>query len=203
MGILHYIDRAVRVTGSALAFDHTSQQFGRFQSPAENLLDFAIMGNEYMKAMGIKNPRIALLNIGTEEEKGSEMIKEAHQLLKNAKLNFVGNIEARDVIKGNVDVVVSDGFSGNVCLKTIEGTAEILFGEIKAITRKSLKTKLGALMLKKHLYGLKKKYDHKKVGGAPLLGVSKIVLKCHGNSKAESVYATINQAFTLGKKQTC
>ena len=168
---------------------------------AENLLDFAIMGNEYMKAMGVKKPRIALLNIGTEEEKGSEMIKEAHQLLKNAKLNFVGNIEARDVIRGNVDVVVSDGFSGNVCLKTIEGTAEILFGEIKAITKSSLKAKLGALMLKKHLYGLKRKYDHKKVGGAPLLGVNKVVLKCHGNSKAESICATINQAYTLGKNK--
>ncbi len=168
---------------------------------AENLLDFAIMGNEYMKAMGVKNPRIALLNIGTEEEKGSEMIKEAHQLLKNAKLNFVGNIEARDVIRGNVDVVVSDGFSGNICLKTIEGTAEILFGEIKAITKQSLKTKLGALMLKKSLYGLKNKYDHKKVGGAPLLGVTKVVLKCHGNSKAESICATINQAYTLGKNR--
>ena len=168
---------------------------------AENLLDFAIMGNEYMKAMGVKNPRIALLNIGTEEEKGSEMIKEAHQLLKKAKLNFVGNIEARDVIRGNVDVVVSDGFSGNVCLKTIEGTAEILFGEIKAITKQSFKTKLGALLLKKNLYGLKRKYDHKKVGGAPLLGVSKVVLKCHGNSKAESICATINQAFMLGKNK--
>ena len=168
---------------------------------AENLLDFAIMGNEYMKAMGVKKPRIALLNIGTEEEKGSEMIKEAHQLLKNAKLNFVGNIEARDVIRGNVDVVVSDGFSGNICLKTIEGTAEILFGEIKAITKSSLKAKLGALMLKKNLYALKRKYDHKKVGGAPLLGVNKVVLKCHGNSKAESICATINQAYTLGKNK--
>ena len=167
----------------------------------ENLLDFAIMGNEYMKAMGVKKPRIALLNIGTEEEKGSEMIKEAHQLLKNAKLNFVGNIEARDVIRGNVDVVVSDGFSGNICLKTIEGTAEILFGEIKAITKQSLKTKIGALLLKKNLYGLKNKYDHKKVGGAPLLGVSKIVLKCHGNSKADSLCATIEQAYTLGKNK--
>ncbi len=168
---------------------------------AENLLDFAIMGNEYMKAMGVKKPRIALLNIGTEEEKGSEMIKEAHQLLKNAKLNFVGNIEARDVIRGNVDVVVSDGFSGNICLKTIEGTAEILFGEIKAITKSSLKAKIGALMLKKNLYALKRKYDHKKVGGAPLLGVNKVVLKCHGNSKAESICATINQAYTLGKNK--
>ena len=168
---------------------------------AENLLDFAIMGNEYMKAMGVKKPRIALLNIGTEEEKGSEMIKEAHQLLKNAKLNFVGNIEARDVIRGNVDVVVSDGFSGNICLKTIEGTAEILFGEIKEITKSSFKAKIGALCLKKNLYALKKKYDHKKVGGAPLLGVSKIVLKCHGNSKADSVSATIQQAYTLGKNK--
>lgn len=166
---------------------------------AEQLLDFAIMGNEYMKAIGIKKPRIALLNIGTEEEKGSEMIKEAHQLLKKADINFVGNIEARDVMKGNVDVVVTDGYSGNICLKTIEGTAEILFGEIKELTRSSLKNKIGALLLKKGLYGIKKKYDHKKVGGAPLLGVSKIVLKCHGNSKAESVATTIEQAYTLAK----
>ena len=164
---------------------------------AEQLLDFAIMGNEYMKAMGVKKPKIALLNIGTEEEKGSEMIKEAHTLLKNSKLNFVGNIESRDVLKGTVDVVVADGYSGNICLKTIEGTAEILFGELKQITHKSLKNKIGALLLKKSLYGLKNKYDVKKVGGAPLLGVNKIVLKCHGNSKAESVATTIEQAYTL------
>ncbi|MBE7076905.1 MAG: phosphate acyltransferase PlsX [Clostridiales bacterium] len=164
---------------------------------AENLLHFAIMGNEYMKAMGIKKPKIALLNIGTEEEKGSEMIKEAYELLKNSNLNFVGNIEARDVMKGMVDVVVADGFSGNICLKTIEGTAEILFGEIKDVTHKSLKTKIGALMLKKGLYGIKKKYDYRKVGGAPMLGVNKIVLKCHGNSKADSIETTIHQAYEL------
>ena len=168
---------------------------------AENLLDFGIMGNEYMKAMGIKKPRIALLNIGTEEEKGSEMVKQAHELLKNAKLNFIGNIEARDVMRGNVDVVVSDGFAGNVCLKAIEGTAEMMFGELKSITKSSFKAKLGALMLKKNLYGLKDKYDYKKVGGAPLLGVTKIVLKCHGNSKAESIATTIEQAYTLAKNK--
>lgn len=167
----------------------------------ENLLDFALMGNEYMKAIGVKNPRIALLNIGTEEEKGSEMIKEAHQLLKAAKINFVGNIEARDVIRGNVDVVVSDGFSGNICLKSIEGIAEILFGELKQITRSSLKAKIGGLLLKKNLYAIKGKYDYKKVGGAPLLGVNKIVLKCHGNSKEDSICATILQAYTLGKNK--
>lgn len=166
---------------------------------AENLLDFALMGNEYMKATGIKKPRIALLNIGTEEEKGSEMIKEVHKLLKESKLNFVGNIEARDVMRGNVDVVVCDGFSGNIFLKSVEGIAEIMFGELKDITKKGLKSKLGALLLKKNLYGIKKKYDHKRVGGAPMLGVSKIVIKCHGNSKADSVATAIAQAYTLGK----
>lgn len=167
----------------------------------ENLLHFGIMGNEYMKAMGVKKPRIALLNIGTEEEKGSEMIKEAFALLKNSGLNFIGNIEARDVMRGNVDVVVADGFSGNVCLKTIEGTAEILFGEIREATHSSFKSKIGGLLLKKGLYGIKKKYDYRKVGGAPLLGVTKIVLKCHGNSKADSVATTIEQAYTLAKNK--
>ncbi len=168
---------------------------------AENLLHFAIMGNEYMRAMGVKKPRIALLNIGTEEEKGSEMIKEVYQMLKNSKLNFVGNIEARDVLRGTVDVVVCDGFSGNVCLKTIEGTAEILFGEIKSVMKSSLKTKIGALFLKKGMVNIKKKYDYRKLGGAPLLGVQKIVLKCHGNSKADSIASTIEQAYQLASNK--
>lgn len=167
----------------------------------ENLLHFGIMGNEYMKAIGVKKPRIGLLNIGTEEEKGSETVKEAYQLLKNSNLNFVGNIEARDVLRGNVDVVVSDGFAGNVCLKTIEGTAEILFGELKDAMTSSFKTKLGALLLKKKMKGIKQKYDYTKVGGAPLLGVTKIVLKCHGNSKADSIASTIKQAFVLANNK--
>jgi len=168
----------------------------------EHLLHFAIMGNEYMKAMGVKKPRIALLNIGTEEEKGSEMIKEAYQLLKAEKsINFVGNIESRDTLRGNVDVIVSDGFSGNILLKSIEGVAEILFAELKEAAHNGLKAKIGGLLLKKNLYGIKKKYDYRKVGGAPLLGVSKIVLKCHGNSKAESIATTIHQAYTLAQNK--
>ena len=154
-----------------------------------------------MKAIGVKKPRSGLLNIGTEEEKGSEAVKEAYQLLKNSKLNFVGNIEARDVLRGNVDVVVSDGFAGNVCLKTIEGTAEILFGELKDAMTSSFKAKMGALLLKKKMKDIKKKYDHTKVGGAPLLGVNKIVLKCHGNSKADTVATTIEQAYTLANNK--
>ncbi len=168
---------------------------------AENLLHFGIMGNEYMKALGVKNPRIALLNIGTEEEKGSEMIKEAHQLLKHSDLNFVGNIEARDIMRGNCDVVVSEGFAGNIALKTIEGVAEILFGELKDTVKSSFKAKLGGLLLKKSLKEIKNKYDYQKLGGAPLLGVSKIVLKCHGNSKADSIAKTIEQAYQLGKNK--
>lgn len=168
---------------------------------AENLLHFGIMGNEYMKALGVKNPRIALLNIGTEEEKGSEMIKEAHQLLKHSDLNFVGNIEARDIMRGNCDVVVSEGFAGNIALKTIEGVAEILFGELKDTVKSSFKAKLGGLLLKKSLKEIKNKYDYQKLGGAPLLGVSKIVLKCHGNSKADSFAKTIEQAYQLGKNK--
>ncbi len=168
---------------------------------AENLLHFGIMGSEYMKAIGIKNPKVSLLNIGVEEEKGSEMIKEAFNLLKSSNLNFVGNIEARDVLRGNVDVVVCDGFSGNVCLKSIEGASEILFGEIKSAVSSSLKAKIGALFLKGSLKRIKNKYDHKKIGGAPLLGVTKIIIKCHGNSKADSIAIAINQAYTLGKNK--
>ena len=167
----------------------------------ENLLDFALMANEYMKSVGVKNPRIGLLNIGTEEEKGNELYKQAHELLKTAKINFVGNIESRDVLRGAVDVVVADGFAGNVCLKTMEGMSEILFGELKEITRRSLRAKIGALLLKKDLYGIKKKYDYKRVGGAPLLGVNKIVIKCHGNSKADTISVAILQAYKLAKSK--
>ncbi|MBR1988515.1 MAG: phosphate acyltransferase PlsX [Clostridia bacterium] len=167
----------------------------------ENLLHFAIMGNEYMKATGVSKPRIGLLNIGTEEEKGDEVHKEAYQLLKNSKLNFIGNIESRDVLRGNCDVVVCDGFSGNICLKTIEGTAEILFSEIKDTIKSSLRAKIGALFFKKGLVGIKNKYDYNKVGGAPMLGVGKIVIKCHGNSKAEVIAKSIQQAYGLAENK--
>lgn len=167
----------------------------------ENLLHFAIMGNEYMKATGVSKPRIGLLNIGTEEEKGDEVHKEAYQLLKDSKLNFIGNIESRDVMRGNCDVVVCDGFSGNICLKTIEGTAEILFSEIKDTIKSSLRAKIGALFFKKGLVGIKNKYDYNKVGGAPMLGVGKIVIKCHGNSKAEVIAKSIEQAYHLAENK--
>ena len=166
----------------------------------EMLEQFGIMASAYLTCVeGIENPKIGLLNIGVEDSKGTELQKQAYQLLSEAPINFVGNIESRDVIRGNVDVVVADGYSGNICLKTMEGMAEILFGELKAVAKSDFKAKIGGLLLKSKLRGIKEKYDYKKVGGAPLLGVSKIVLKCHGNSKADSIATTIEQAFTLAK----
>lgn len=164
-----------------------------------NLLHFALMGSEYMKSMGIKSPRVALLNVGTEDEKGNEMVKESFSLLKNEKeINFVGNVEARDVLKGNVDVVVADGFAGNVCLKTTEGTVELLMGLIKNEIKASFWSKFCyAIGLKKAFKNVKLKMDYRKFGGAPLLGVNKIVVKCHGNSRSESIATAIEQVVKL------
>lgn len=166
-----------------------------------HLEHFALMGNAYMKAQGIKNPKIALLNVGTEDEKGDELTKEAFALLKaNKNINFVGNIEARDVLKGNVDVVVCDGFAGNVCLKTIEGTVELLLGLIKQEVKASVWASIGyAGFMKGAFKKVKAKMDYKKFGGAPLLGTAKIVIKCHGNSKAGSIANAIDQVMTLHK----
>lgn len=166
-----------------------------------NLLHFALMASVYMKSMGVENPKVALLNVGTEDEKGSEMVKEAFALLKeNEQINFVGNIEARDVLKGNVDVVVCDGFAGNVCLKTTEGTVELLMSMIKREIKASTWAKICyAMGLKKPFKKVKECMDYRKFGGAPLLGVSKIVVKCHGNSRADSIASAIKQIITLNE----
>ncbi|MCQ2556251.1 MAG: phosphate acyltransferase PlsX, partial [Clostridia bacterium] len=150
------------------------------ETTAENMYQFAVMGNEFMKALGVKKPRIALLNLGIDAGKGDDQHKLAYQMLKNSKLNFVGNIESRDIMRGSVDVVVTDGFSGNICLKSIEGTVEIIFNELKDATSKNVKSKLGALLLRSGFTEIKSRYDYTKLGGAPLLGFDKIILKCHG-----------------------
>ncbi len=166
-----------------------------------HLLHFALMGDAYMRANGVEKPSVALLNVGTEDEKGDELRKETFKLLsENKNINFVGNIEARDVIKGNVDVVVSDGFAGNVCLKTIEGTVELMLTSLKSSIKSSAWASIGyAVFMKKAFKELKAKLDYKKYGGAPLLGTSKIVIKCHGNSKAFSIAKSIEQVITLHK----
>ena len=169
----------------------------------EDILNqWAVVGSFYVEHMfGIEKPKVALLNNGTEEQKGTHMHQEAFKLLKeNEHINFVGNVEARDVLKGNVDVVVSDGFAGNVCLKTLEGTVELLLGTIKTEVKKSIWASLGyACFMKGAFKRVKAKLDYKKFGGAPLLGTSKIVVKCHGNSRANSIAKAIEQVVTLHK----
>jgi glycerol-3-phosphate acyltransferase PlsX len=161
----------------------------------ENLLQFAIMGKIYMeKVLSRKNPTVGLLNIGTEETKGSELYKSAHQMMKKAEnLNFIGNVEARDVPEGVVDILVCDGFTGNIVLKYTEGLALSLFGMLKELMMKNTISKLAALMLKPGLRQFKKTMDYAEVGGAPLLGIKGGIIKAHGSSNATAVKNAIRQ----------
>lgn len=162
----------------------------------EMLDQFAVMASVYMeKVAGRKNPRVALLNNGTEDTKGTEVHKEAYALMKeNKKINFVGNIEGRDLLSDMADVVVADGFSGNVALKTSEGVAMFMYGWLKQMFMTNLKTKIAALLLKDQLKAFKKKLDYTEYGGAPILGVSKGVIKAHGSSNAKAFKNAIKQA---------
>ncbi|WP_047984915.1 phosphate acyltransferase PlsX [Ornithinibacillus californiensis] len=159
-----------------------------------HLLQYAIMGSVYAeKVRSINNPRIGLLNVGTEDGKGNELTKNAFDLMKKAPINFVGNVEARDLLQGVADVVVTDGFSGNIALKTVEGTASALFSMIKDTFMSSLKTKLAAGMIKSDLKGLKDKLDYSEYGGAALFGLAAPVIKAHGSSNRRAIYSAIKQ----------
>ena len=165
-----------------------------------HLHQYAIMGSYYAENVrGIKRPRIGLLNNGTEESKGDPLRKETYQLLAaDPSLNFVGNVEARDLMDGVADVIVTDGFTGNAVLKTMEGTALGLFKQLKTVLGGGgLKAKLGALLLKNDLRGLKKTLDYSDVGGAVLFGLQAPVVKTHGSSDAKAVYSTIRQIRTM------
>lgn len=154
----------------------------------EYLVQFANMAAVYAKnVIGVENPRIGLLNIGEEEEKGSQFAQQAHALMKEGAPGFVGNAEGRDVLSGEFDIVVCDGFTGNVCLKTIEGTAKMLLTQIKEIMMSSLATKLGALTMKGGLKELKASIDPDEAGGAPLLGVKGACIVGHGSSGARAI----------------
>lgn len=154
----------------------------------EYLVQFGRMGSVYaQKMLGIEQPRAALLNIGEEEEKGSQFAQEAHKLMREKLPNFAGNAEGGDVLAANFDVFVCDGFTGNVCLKTIEGTSKVLFKTLKDIMMKSAVTKLGALTLKGGLADLKRQVSADTYGGAPLLGVKGACIVGHGSSNATAV----------------
>lgn len=156
---------------------------------ADMLRQFGLMGSIYMqKVMNIQNPRIALANIGTEEHKGGELQHEAFELLKNSKLNFVGNIEARDIPFDAGDVIVADGFTGNIILKTYEGVAMMLMSKVKNIFTKSALNKLAAAIVLKDIKLLKTTMDYNEYGGAPLMGCARPVFKAHGSAKAKTFY---------------
>ena len=165
----------------------------------EYLLQFAYLGNYYAKrVLGVEKPRVALLNIGAEEEKGDALRHETYALLQAAseegRLHFTGNIEASDVMMGGADVVVADGFTGNVMLKSLEGTGKFLLKELKKMFLSSTKTKLAAAMVKSDMAGMKKLLDPSEIGGTPFLGISKPVIKAHGSSDARAICNAVLRA---------
>ena len=170
----------------------------------EYLLQFAYLGNFYAKrVLGIETPRVALLNIGAEDSKGTELQKAALPLLQKAgdagHFHFIGNIEAKEAIKGGCDVIITDGFSGNVMLKTMEGTGSFAGSAIKGIFKKNIFTKLAALAVMPGLNDFKAQLDPNKVGGTAFIGVSKPVIKAHGSSNAEAIENAVGQAVEFVK----
>ena len=162
----------------------------------EMLCQFGIMGSIYVnKVMGVKNPRVALANVGTEDHKGGDLQHEAFRLLKESPVNFIGNIEAREIPFDAGDVIVADGFTGNCILKLYEGVAMCMMGLIKGILTKNLKNKIAASLILPDMKELKKHLDYNEYGGAPIMGAAKPVFKAHGDSKAK----TFKNALRLTK----
>jgi glycerol-3-phosphate acyltransferase PlsX len=166
------------------------------------LFQFGIMGHVFAKyILGEENPRVGLLSIGEEDLKGNEVTKEVFQMLKKSHINFTGNIEGKEVFRGNADVIVCDGFTGNVALKISESLAEMIGTNLKRLFKSSWVTKLGYLLLKPHLAEFKKSVDHSETGGAPLLGVNGVVIIAHGNSSPKSMKNAIKRASELIEKK--
>lgn len=167
----------------------------------DNLVLFAVMGSLYMnKLMGIENPRVGLANIGTEENKGTPLCVDSYKALQNAPVNFIGNAEVRDIPFGAADVIVTDGFTGNVILKMYEGVASALLGNIKKIFTASLVSKLSYLGIKGGMGEFKKKMDYKEFGGAPLMGLTMPVIKAHGSSDARTFKNAVRQAVRFSEQ---
>jgi glycerol-3-phosphate acyltransferase PlsX len=166
---------------------------------ASHLVQFARMGSIYMEhVMGVKNPRVAIVNIGAEEEKGNALVKETFPLLKECRdINFIGSIEAREIPHGGADVIVCEAFVGNVILKLYEGVGATLISKVKSGMLVNLRSKIGALLVKPALKETLKSFDSSQYGGAPLLGLNGLVVKTHGNSKAKEVCNSILQCMTF------
>ncbi|MDE5755919.1 MAG: phosphate acyltransferase PlsX, partial [Clostridia bacterium] len=171
---------------------------------ASMLKEFAIMGSAFMSSMGVDNPKVALLNNGAEEEKGNALTKETHAILKETDVNFVGNIEAREAFAGDVDVIVADGFAGNMLLKSAEGMGKTIFSMLKRyIMEGGLRAKLGYILLKPSLKKLKGLMSSDAVGGGVFLGVKKVVVKAHGASNATAFKNAIMRAQEMAENDVC
>ncbi|MDR3085670.1 MAG: phosphate acyltransferase PlsX [Christensenellaceae bacterium] len=166
----------------------------------EYLSQFALMGSSYMRGvLGVKGPRVGLLNVGAESEKGNELTKSAFPLLEGAPIDFYGNIEARDALSGEVQVIVADGFSGNIFLKSVEGTVSLLFTLLKGAMNEGVLAKLGGALVYPKLKAMKKRLDYEEYGGAALLGVNGVMIKAHGSSSASAFSQAILQGASCAR----
>jgi glycerol-3-phosphate acyltransferase PlsX len=169
-------------------------------SRPEHLVQFAVMGEIYYRVIfGTKRPRVGLLSIGEEESKGNELVRETHDRLKKIPLNFVGNVEGRDVFAGNVEVIVSDGFIGNIALKISEGAAQQIGAMLKVALKRTIATQLGSMLARSAFQELKKQIDYSEYGGAPLLGVRGVTVIGHGRSNANAIKNAIRVANELAR----
>lgn len=163
-----------------------------------NYLQFGVFGSVYLNALyGIENPTVGLINMGTEAKKGTEVLKNAYSLLSKSNLNFIGNVEGRDVPEGNVDVAVCDGYMGNVLLKFLEGAGSFFMAFLKGMFKKTIFSKLSLLFVMKDMKEFKRHFDAEEDGGAPILGVNGIVMKSHGNSNAKTIKNVVLKAHKL------
>ncbi|TYC47385.1 phosphate acyltransferase PlsX [Leuconostoc litchii] len=208
VGRIKGVDRPALATALP-SFDGQNDQFvfmdlgANAESKPAHLYQYGILGSFYAShVLGINNARVRLLNNGAEEDKGDEIHKVAHQLMKNSKsFNFIGNIEARELLEGTADVVVADGFSGNAALKATEGTALMMLKQIKhAILQTGLRGKMGGLLLKPAFKDIQRKLDYNEAGGAVILGVNAPVVKTHGSAKANAVANTMGQIKKMIEK---
>jgi glycerol-3-phosphate acyltransferase PlsX len=204
IGALHNVDRPALATVLPTLEAHGTVILdvgANAECKPSHLYDFAVMGSLYSSVIvGVKNPRIGLLSIGEEEVKGNDLTKEAFKLLKNSALNFIGNVEGRDMYTGQVDVVVCDGFTGNVALKVSEGVFEFIMQLLKHELKASLQTKAGAVLTRPAFREFKKRLDYSEYGGAPLLGIRGVTVICHGRSNAKAIRNAIAVArdYCLG-----
>lgn len=166
---------------------------------ALHLFQFAVMASAFSRIHGLDKPRVGLLTIGEETGKGNSLIKETYPLLENSNLNFIGNVEGRDVYQGDVDVIVCDGFVGNICLKVSEGLADAAMAMLRDEIMKSLPAKIGYLFARKAFKSFKKRVDYAEIGGAPLLGIDGVGIICHGKSSSQAIKNAVLEASKMAK----